>query len=182
MNRKIIKEKNQKIIELNAKITSNIRELKAFDREIDALKEDIETLENQVLYPAEGNFYIYVTDAGTIRHQIWCGTKIDVFRYNQRNVFKTEEDAKEELKANQIRAEYFDLAEESWEAKSINWTDLSQEKWHHYVQNYELGVDYALAEKYKPNKYYFRTKEALKQAEKQINKENIIKYVLGDIK
>ena len=113
-NTQVTKEELQRIIKENPEL----------------LEENTELLEekNGRWKPEDGDRYWLVNTLGTVNNSFWGNDKYDQWRYLQRNVFETEEEAQEHLDYLNALAVIRDDAGDF----EPDWDDDEQEKWYGY--------------------------------------------------
>jgi hypothetical protein len=93
------------------------------------IKKEIEAIrqEKYKRFRAEkgGGYFFKMSSNGTRRDQE-CGLKVDDYRYNSRNYFRTEREAELARGKDNIKYKIMDIAEELNDGKFIDWTDCKQ--------------------------------------------------------
>lgn len=111
--------------------------------------------------PDFGNRYHYVLHGGSIAERVWTNHRRDEWCYHTHNVFKTEQEVQEKLKAIKKKYEIINRIEE------LN--DGWEPDWDNPIVKYNLGYQHQkpsfwLAKNYyghqeQPNEFYFKSKE-----------------------
>ena len=133
--------------ELKNKIDEEIKSIKEHELKLNELKEEIDKAEQEEnssnKMPFEkGDEYYYIFRAGEIDFDKWDNDEIDMWKLNQENAFKTEEEAEDKL--FQLR-----LEGKAREFRRINNCDVSEEDWKNMNKNkYELSFRNTLVFEY----------------------------------
>lgn len=168
--------------ELKNKIDEEIKSIKEHELKLNELKEEIDKAEqeenssNKMPFEIGENYY-YIFRAREIDFDKWDNDEIDMWKLNQGNAFKTEEEAEDKL---------FQLTLEgkAREFRRINNCDVSEEDWKNMNKN-KYYIYYSLINgiaidshciNLEPTKLgFFNSEEMVKKFVKE-NKEDLLKY------
>ena len=168
--------------ELKNKIDEEIKSIKEHELKLNELKEEIgkaeqeENSSNKMLFEIGENYY-YIFRAGEIDFDKWDNDEIDMWKLNQGNAFKTEEEAKDKL---------FQLTLEGKvrEFRRINNCDVSEEDWKNMNKN-KYYIYYSLINGIAINSHcinieptklgFFNSEEMVKKFVEE-NKKDLLKY------
>lgn len=168
--------------ELKNKIDEEIKSIKEHELKLNELKEKIDKTEQEEnssnKMPFEkGDEYYYIFRAGGIDFDKWDNDEIDMWKLNQGNAFKTEEEAEDKL--FQLR-----LEGKAREFRRINNCDVSEEDWKNMNKN-KYYIYYSLINgiaidshciNIEPTKLgFFNSEEMVKKFVKE-NKKDLLKY------
>lgn len=168
--------------ELKNKIDEEIKSIKEHELKLNELKEEIDKAEqeekcsNKMLFEIGENYY-YIFRAGEIDFDKWDNDEIDMWKLNQENAFKTEEEAEDKL--FQLR-----LEGKAREFRRINNCNVTEEDWRNTNKN-KYYIYYSLIRGIATvsnnlvlnlNKLgYFNSEEMVKKFVEE-NKEDLLKY------
>ena len=119
--------------ELKNKIDEEIKSIKEHELKLNELKEEIDKAEqeenssNKMPFKKEENYY-YIFRAREIDFDKWDNDEIDMWKLNQGNAFKTEEEAEDKL--FQLR-----LEGKARKFRRINNCDVTEEDWRNTNKN-----------------------------------------------
>lgn len=119
--------------ELKNKIDEEIKSIKEHELKLNELKEEIDKAEqeenssNKMPFEIGENYY-YIFRAGEIDFDKWDNDEIDMWKLNQGNAFKTEEEAEDKL--FQLR-----LEGKAREFRRINNCNVTEEDWKNMNKN-----------------------------------------------
>ena len=168
--------------ELKNKIDEEIKSIKEHELKLNELKEEIDKAEqeenssNKMLFEIGENYY-YIFRAGEIDFDKWDNDEIDMWKLNQGNAFKTEEEAKDKL---------FQLTLEgkAREFRRINNCDVSEEDLKNMNKN-KYYIYYSLINGIAINSHcinieptklgFFNSEEMVKKFVEE-NKKDLLKY------
>ena len=174
--------------ELKNKIDEEIKSIKEHELKLNELKEEIDKAEqeekcsNKMLFEIGENYY-YIFRTGEIDFDKWDNDEIDMWKLNQGNAFKTEEEAEDKL--FQLRLEGKAREFRRINNCSVTEKDLRDSNKFNYCIYYSSINGIAIEGNsivIEPNKLgYFNSK---KMAEKfmEENKEDLIKYINIEMK
>ena len=131
--------------------------------------------------PKYNDRYYYVSEECTaMESRAWAEYIVDE-RYRRYNVFKTEEEAKQEAEKILIRRQLEDIARRLNMGEKIDWDNEDQRKY--FIRfNYYLGIielDYSFRQQFQ-GLIYCLDKKFLDTAIKEIGEERLIKYLRGE--
>ena len=168
--------------ELKNKINEEIKSIKEHELKLNELKEEIDKAEqeenssNKMLFEIGENYY-YIFRAGEIDFDKWDNDEIDMWKLNQGNAFKTEEEAEDKL--FQLR-----LEGKAREFRRINNCDVSEEDWRNMNKN-KYYIYYSLINGIAINSHcinieptklgFFNSEEMVKKFVEE-NKKDLLKY------
>ena len=168
--------------ELKNKIDEEIKSIKEHELKLNELKEKIDKTEqeenssNKMLFEIGENYY-YIFRAGEIDFDKWDNDEIDMWKLNQGNAFKTEEEAEDKL--FQLR-----LEGKAREFRRINNCDVSEEDWKNMNKN-KYYIYYSLINGIAINSHcinieptklgFFNSEEMVKKFVEE-NKKDLLKY------
>ena len=174
--------------ELKNKINEEIKSIKEHELKLNELKEEIDKAEqeenssNKMLFEIGENYY-YIFRAGEIDFDKWDNDEIDMWKLNQGNAFKTEEEAEDKL--FQLR-----LEGKAREFRRINNCDVSEEDWRNMNKN-KYYIYYSLINGIAINSHcinieptklgFFNSEEMVKKFVEE-NKKDLLKYFDIEIK
>lgn len=104
------------------------QKIKELENQIAELKSA--KVEGKVWKPKVGEKCWCVLNSGEVDWFVWKGNNRDIFRYEQGNCFKTEEEAEEHLKKLTIQGKFKTYVREH--SDELDWNDEEQEKWYVY--------------------------------------------------
>lgn len=130
---------------------------------------------SRVWRPECGECYYYINACGAVCASRWTEVGLDNECYDIGNVFRTKEEAAEEVKRRKILAKWKRLSIESGEA-SNEW-NKKNEHWFVFFLYNKIEVTFGIA--IKSEATYFQTKESILNAIEDIGEENVKKYILG---
>ena len=174
--------------ELKNKIDEEIKSIKEHELKLNELKEEIDKAEqeenssNKMLFEIGENYY-YIFRAGEIDFDKWDNDEIDMWKLNQGNAFKTEEEVKDKL---------FQLTLEgkAREYRRINNCDVSEEDLKNMNKN-KYYIYYSLINGIAINSHcinieptklgFFNSEEMVKKFVEE-NKKDLLKYFDIEIK
>ena len=174
--------------ELKNKIDEEIKSIKEHELKLNELKEEIDKVEqeenssNGIPFKL-GDEYYCISNFGEIIHDEWSNGEVDFWRFNQANIFKTKEDAKDKLfqlkveaKAREfIRDNNCAVTEEEFERDEDNEYGI-------YYDIKENCIDYYIASKVEVNKFgYFNSFEMITKFIEE-NEEDLLKYFEIELK
>ena len=168
--------------ELKNKIDEEIKSIKEHELKLNELKEEIDKAEqeenssNKMLFEIGENYY-YIFRAGEIDFDKWDNDEIDMWKLNQGNAFKTEEEAEDKL--FQLR-----LEGKAREFRRINNCNVTEEDWKNMNKN-KYYIYYSLINGIAINSHcinieptklgYFNSEEMVKKFVEE-NKKDLLKY------
>ena len=174
--------------ELKNKIDEEIKSIKEHELKLNELKEEIDKTEqeenssNKMLFEIGENYY-YIFRAGEIDFDKWDNDEIDMWKLNQGNAFKTEEEAEDKL--FQLR-----LEGKARKFRRINNCDVSEEDWKNMNKN-KYYIYYSLINGIAINSHcinieptklgFFNSEEMVKKFVEE-NKKDLLKYFDIEIK
>ena len=174
--------------ELKNKIDEEIKSIKEHELKLNELKEEIDKAEqeenssNKMLFEIGENYY-YIFRAGEIDFDKWDNDEIDMWKLNQGNAFKTEEEAEDKL--FQLR-----LEGKARKFRRINNCDVSEEDWKNMNKN-KYYIYYSLINGIAINSHrinieptklgFFNSEEMVKKFVEE-NKKDLLKYFDIEIK
>lgn len=163
-------------MEINQKDIDELKELR------DAVTKKIEEMEKPKpvgrWMPVNGGVYFYATGVGRTHRDSWFYSHEDWEKFYMGNVFKAEQEAKDEVRRRKIEVRLKDLALKSWGGEEIDWSDSSQ-KWEvsylHETDEFrpEFSVTCQTA-----TAIAFRTRESSLSAIKEIGEDDL-KFYMG---
>ena len=168
--------------ELKKKTKKEIQLIKQHELKLNELKEEIDKTEQEEKCSNKMPFEIgdecyYISISGDTFSDTWDDDEIDMWKLNQENAFKTEEEAEDKL--FQLR-----LEGKAREYRRINNCDVSEEDWKNMNKN-KYYIYYSLINgiaidshciNIEPTKLgYFNSEEMVKKFVKE-NKEDLLKY------
>ena len=174
--------------ELKNKIDEEIKSIKEHELKLNELKEEIDKAEQEEnssnKMPFEkGEDYYYISTAGKIAFDEWDNDEIDMWKLNQENAFKTEEEAEDKL--FQLR-----LEGKAREYRRINNCDVSEEDLKNMNKN-KYYIYYSLINGIAINSHcinieptklgFFNSEEMIKKFVEE-NKKDLLKYFNIEIK
>ena len=129
--------------------------------------------------PKYDDRYYYVSEECTaMESRAWTEYIVDE-RYRRYNVFKTEEEAKQEAEKILIRRQLEDIARRLNKGEEFDWGDENQCKWY-IVYNTTFGFEtYSVSENTVQGVVYCLDKNFLNTAIKEIGEGRLIKYLRG---
>lgn len=166
--------------ELKNRIDNEIQIIEKHKSKLNELKEEIDKIEKKKKNSNTfklGDGYYYISNAGDIMHDVWDDDKIDFWRFNQGNIFKVEEEAKDKLFQLRVEAK-------AKEFRKINncgvtvkdWINVDKVKYYIYyslINGVTIGL-YGIA--IEPNKLgHFNSKQMAKSFV-EANKKDLLKY------
>ena len=167
--------------ELKNKIDEEIKSIKEHELKLNELKEEIDKAEqeekcNKMPFEIGENYY-YIFRAGEIDFDKWDNDEIDMWKLNQGNAFKTEEEAEDKL--FQLR-----LEGKAREFRRINNCGVSEEDWKNMNKN-KYYIYYSLINGIAINSHcinieptklgFFNSEEMVKKFVEE-NKKDLLKY------
>ena len=166
--------------ELKNKIDEEIKSIKEHELKLNELKEEIDKAEQEEKcnkMPFEiGEDYYYIF-GGEIDFGKWDNDGVDIWKFNQGNAFKTEEEAEDKL--FQLR-----LESKAREFRRINNCDVSEEDWKNMNKN-KYYIYYSLINGIAINSHcinieptklgFFNSEEMVKKFVEE-NKKDLLKY------
>ena len=168
--------------ELKNKIDEEIKSIKEHELKLNELKEEIDKAEqeenssNKMLFEIGENYY-YIFRAGEIDFDKWDNDEIDMWKLNQGNAFKTEEEAEDKL--FQLR-----LEGKARKFRRINNCDVTEEDWKNMNKN-KYYIYYSLINGIAINSHcinieptklgFFNSEEMVKKFVEE-NKKDLLKY------
>ena len=168
--------------ELKNKIDEEIKSIKEHELKLNELKEEIDKAEqeekcsNKMLFEI-GEDYYCISNFGEIIHDEWSNDEVDFWRFNQANIFKNKEDAKDKLFQLKVEAK-------AREFRRINNCDVDKEDLRN-INNRKYYIYYNLVRgitigtysvNIEPTKLgYFNSEEMANRFTKE-NEEDLIKY------
>ena len=174
--------------ELKNKIDEEIKSIKEHELKLNELKEEIDKAEqeenssNKMLFEIGENYY-YIFRAGEIDFDKWDNDEIDMWKLNQGNAFKTEEEAEDKL--FQLR-----LEGKARKFRRINNCDVTEEDWKNMNKN-KYYIYYSLINGIAINSHcinieptklgFFNSEEMVKKFVEE-NKKDLLKYFDIEIK
>ena len=174
--------------ELKNKINEEIKSIKEHELKLNELKEEIDKAEqeenssNKMLFEIGENYY-YIFRAGEIDFDKWDNDEIDMWKLNQGNAFKTEEEAEDKL--FQLR-----LEGKARKFRRINNCDVTEEDWKNMNKN-KYYIYYSLINGIAINSHcinieptklgFFNSEEMVKKFVEE-NKKDLLKYFDIEIK
>ena len=168
--------------ELKNKIDEEIKSIKEHELKLNELKEEIDKAEqeenssNKMLFEIGENYY-YIFRAGEIDFDKWDNDEIDMWKLNQGNAFKTEEEAEDKL--FQLR-----LEGKARKFRRINNCDVTEEDWKNMNKN-KYYIYYSLINgiainshciNIEPTKLGFFNSEEMAKKFVEENKKDLLKY------
>lgn len=172
--------------ELKNRIDNEIQIIEKHKSKLDELKEEIDKMEKEEKNSNTfklGDEYYCISNFGEIIHDEWSNGEVDFWRFNQANIFKTKEDAKDKLfqlkveaKAREfIRDNNCAVTEEEFERDEDNEYGI-------YYDIKENCIDYYIASKVEVNKFgYFNSFEMITKFIEE-NEEDLLKYFEIELK
>lgn len=163
--------------ELKKKTKEEIQLIKQHELKLNELKEEQEENNSNKMPFEKREDYYYIFIAGKIDFDKWVNDSIDIWRFNQGNAFKTEEEAEDKL--FQLR-----LEGKAREFRRINNCDVSEEDWKNMNKN-KYYIYYSLINGIAINSHcinieptklgFFNSEEMVKKFVEE-NKKDLLKY------
>lgn len=127
--------------------------------------------------PRNGEEYFSIGICDNVLHQVWKEDCFDRSSFEIGNVFKTKDEAEEEIKRRKILAKWKQLSVESGEEDN----PWDSNNGHHLVSFNVKEKLLRRSEVYNIHYcgIYFKTAKSLEDAIKEIGEENVKKYILG---
>ena len=126
--------------------------------------------------PRGGDIYYYISEGCTvIESRTWAGCIVDE-HYRGYNIFKTEEEAKQEAEKILVRRQLEDIARRLNKGKKIDWYDSEQSKYCITLHCNNIITNFYLAHKTQGTVYCL-DKNFLDVALKEIGEERLNKYL-----
>ena len=120
--------------------------------------------------------YFYIDDVGNILCDDDEDIGPDIFRYNNRNYFRTQAEAEKALNKIIIYNQLKDLAERLNDGETINWNDSNQRKWRICFDTSAKKLDYEYNLTYKClAEIYCLDPDFLDRALDEIGEEDLMK-------
>ena len=101
------------------------------EKQLKELKSEIERAKNWEMkstYDYDDK-YFFIDGEGTVGRSRWDNMGIDINRFSQGNIFKTEEEAYLESKRRILLAKFREFRDERNEGWKPDWTDINESKW-----------------------------------------------------
>lgn len=158
-------------------IKVNLENLSEDERELlMSLIEKANNSKSKVWKPVNDETYYYIDEVG-IGETKWSDSFYqDTFLYEIGNLFRTEDEAEEEIQRRKICKQWENLSIESGEADNP-WNGENQH-WVCYYSSYYDKVKTDCITSAKEANIYFTTHESLLNAIEAIGEENVRKYIL----
>lgn len=123
-----------------------------------------------------GQNYYYVTHDNNVRCKTDYYTSVDEFRYDTRNYFQNEDEARRYAKVLETERQLKKFADEHNDV--IDWSNINQQKWNlcYYYRRYEVSPIRCCVVK-EARVIYFSSEEIAKQAIDEIGEEKIKEYL-----
>lgn len=114
---------------------ANLEELtkkaEEMEKQLKELKLEIERAKNWEMkstYDYDDK-YFFIDGEGTVGRSRWDNMDIDINRFSQGNIFKTEEEAYLESERRILLAKFREFRDERNEGWKPDWTDMNEAKW-----------------------------------------------------
>lgn len=114
---------------------ANLEELtkkaEEMEKQLKELKSEIERAKNWEMkstYDYDDK-YFFIDGEGTVGRSRWDNMGIDINRFSQGNIFKTEEEAYLESERRILLAKFREFRDERNEGWKPDWTDTNESKW-----------------------------------------------------
>lgn len=114
---------------------ANLEELtkkaEEMEKQLKELKSEIERAKNWEMkstYDYDDK-YFFIDEEGTVGRSRWDNMGIDINRFSQGNIFKTEEEAYLESERRILLAKFREFRDERNEGWKPDWTDINEAKW-----------------------------------------------------
>ena len=139
--------------------------------EIKALKERIAELEEQELFPQEGDDYCYTTMLGRVCHESWDNLDSETKMLELGNIYRTEEEAEFDVEKKKVETELrkysipFELYKDNYSIE-LSWEDMLFTVDSHAIYQ-SVGV------------VYFGSEQKAWDAIEAVGEERIKKYIFG---
>lgn len=101
------------------------------EKQLKELKSEIERAKNWEMkstYDYDDK-YFFIDGEGTVGRSRWDNMGIDINRFSQGNIFKTEEEAYLESERRILLAKFREFRDERNEGWKPDWTDINESKW-----------------------------------------------------
>ena len=124
-----------------------------------------------------GERYWCIDEDGDAFYFCWCNDDGDIFRYNNKNVYKTEAECNRALEILNILNKYsYDFSEKDWEDNSIG-------KYYLYYDFEDAKIGCSLKFRCKNSSRYFKDEKTAEKVAELIGTEDYKKYIVfGGIK
>ena len=158
------------------------------EKQLAELKEQIKLIKNEEIngnirrIPAEGDKYYYLNDFGEIGWANWTNDKIDLFRFNTDNCFKTKEKVKEYKENLLIKQALKNLALELNNGVRINWDCSTQYKYYILYNNEFKKLTIGFNQIFQcSSKIYCINPNFLDKAKERIGEKKLIKLIKSGV-
>ena len=163
---------------MNETITVNMNNLTDSEREqLMHLIEKSSKKTSKMWKPELGDQFYIILSNGDVFKQAWDGGPNDEHFYLIGNIFRTKEEAKEEVERIKLLTQWKQLSIESGEDENP-WGKNSRHYFAYYSYN-SSSISFDFAECCRSNRIYFPSMESLKKAIQIVGYENVKKYILG---
>lgn len=156
-----------------------MNKLEELEKKYKELGEEIERLKSQSAErwrADEDTSFYYISADGIIEDTVESGWGCDDFKYDNRNYFKTYEEADKVLNKILIYNKLKDLAERLNDGETINWNDSNQRKWRICFDTSVKKLDYEYNLTYKClAEIYCLSPDFLDRALDEIGEEDLMK-------
>ena len=172
--------------ELRNRIDNEIQIIEKHKSRLDELKEEIDKMEKEEKNSNTfklGDGYYYISNSGDIIHDVWDNDEVDFWRFNQANIFRTEEDAEDKLFQLKIEAKAREFIRDN--NCAVTEEEFERDADNEYCIYYDIKencIDYYIASKVEVNKLgYFNSFEMITKFMEE-NEEDLLKYFQIELK
>lgn len=174
----------QEILNEINKTKEHLSNIKMLIEELQNAKEQLEVVEEQLLYteykPQINDTYFFITADGQVKSFVWDDYKIDQCLLAAFNVFETQVKAEAEAEKILVRRQLENIARRLNKGEKFDWNKFYQPKYYIYLGNYGILLENSTATSKSQGTVYCLDENFRDVAIKEIGEERLKKYLRGE--